>query len=986
VLIEDAMSQYPRRILPVIIFLFLSFFCTGSFAAEQKDPTPTQTAPEINQLLQSDPKAYEALQQGVESIKRGQVGPGTLQQLRDKFQQENLIPPETGMAPDTLQELREKIWQDKIPSMEGMEGMEVFRQTGEEKEEEETGLPEEEQKQQKKKETERESERAETSSFFQRIFGMELPELNLFGHAIFKQSAELAKPLKNTPVPADYLIGPGDVFNVLIWGRLDASYELEVDNEGVINFPKIGPLTVAGLSYKEAKDLIIRKAEAITGVNISVSMGRLRTMQVFVLGEVAKPGLHTISSLATVINGLLAAGGPTQQGSLRHVQVKRQGETIAHIDLYDFLLQGDVSKDLRLMPADVVFVPRVTTLVALTGNVGNPAVYELQDNDRSLHAALSLAGGLAPQAYDQRIQIKRASENQEEIVLDVPFAELGEHEQVVLQSGDVIDIFPLLAGAVNAVKLLGNVKRPGPYAFKEGMRLGDLIADASILKDDTYFDYGLIRRYNRATMSPNYIPFNLGALLADPTGEADVALMPLDEVKIFNKWKFVDKPVAAITGEVHKPGLYEVQGMRVRDLIFQAGGLTRSAFMKIGHLFRSDPPDMEVSIHSFDLDRVLAGDPEHNLLLQDRDRLVVHNVWEYADKYLVSIQGEVNRPGPYPYAANMTIRDLILVAGNIKESAYLENGEVVRSEIVDGKKVQTSLHVFDLAKVLSGDPEHNAGLQPWDVVNIKKIPEWGESKNVSIEGEVLFPGTYSIRKGEKLSTVIERAGGFAERAYFRGAIFTRESVRILQQERLDDLVAKLAKEMAQVATSELAGALSEEDVKGEQAVASAQQSLLNRLRNVKATGRVVIKLAPGPAFAESNYNLVLEDEDKIIIPPRPDTVSVAGEVYNPTSLIYDSNNPEVGHYLALTGGPSKYANAKEIFILRADGTVVSKNGGGYSQPLFSGFDNTPLYPGDTIVVPPKLLHTRLKREIKDITSIMYEIAVSAGIIINQVFQ
>jgi polysaccharide export outer membrane protein len=288
--------------------------------------------------------------------------------------------------------------------------------------------------------------------------------------------------------------------------------------------------------------------------------------------------------------------------------------------------------------------------------------------------------------------------------------------------------------------------------------------------------------------------------------------------------------------------------------------------------------------------------------------------------------------------------------------------------------------------VLSGDPENNALLQPWDVVNIKKIPEWGESKNVSIEGEVLFPGTYSIRKGEKLSTVIERAGGFAERAYFRGAVFTRESVRVLQQQRLDDLVAKLAKEMAQVATSELAGALSEEDVKGEQAVASAQQSLLNRLRSVKATGRVVIKLAPGPAFAESNYNLVLEDKDKIIIPSRPDTVSVAGEVYNPTSLIFDSSKPEVSHYLALTGGPSKYANAKEIFILRADGTVVSKNGGGYSQPLFSSFDKTPLYPGDTIVVPPKLLHTRLKREIKDITSIMYEIAVSAGIIINQVFQ
>jgi protein involved in polysaccharide export with SLBB domain len=345
----------------------------------------------------------------------------------------------------------------------------------------------------------------------------------------------------------------------------------------------------------------------------------------------------------------------------------------------------------------------------------------------------------------------------------------------------------------------------------------------------------------------------------------------------------------------------------------------------------------------------------------------------------------VNAPGDYPLTVNMTVQDLILVAGNIRESAFLEQAEIIRSDIVAGKQVQTSLLTFDVKQALAGDPAHNIKLQPWDRIHIKQIPEWGESETITVSGELFFPGTYSIRKGERLSSLIERAGGFTEHSYFRGAVFTRESVRIEQQKHLDDIINRLSREVSQAATSQLAGAMNQADMEEQKVIMGAQQSLISRLKEVKAEGRVVIRLAPGPEFAQSNYNLALEAGDRLYIPHKPDTVSVAGEVYNPANLVFNQKKPEAKLYLALTGGPTKYANEKGMYILRADGTVLSKSGAGQSNVWLSSFEDTPLYPGDTLVIPPKLIHTRFKTELKDITSIIFELAVSAGIIINQVF-
>jgi protein involved in polysaccharide export with SLBB domain len=801
--------------------------------------------------------------------------------------------------------------------------------------------------------------------------------LKIYGHELFKRAPSTFAPVKAIPVSNDYIIGPGDEIKILMWGRMDAEYSLEVDSEGVINIPEIGPMVVIGITYGELKAQIKRKVEAITGVNVHVSMGRLRSIQVFVLGEVKTPGLYTVSSLATIGNALLVSGGPTELGSLRRIELKRKGRVISTVDGYDFLLRGDISRDIRLMPGDVIFVPQVGPMVWVSGNVRRAAIYELKD-DRTLQTALRLAGGLAPQAYNQRIQIERYSRHQIQVVLDITYEELDKRKPISLQDGDLLRVFSILPTSVNAVYLYGNVLRPGQYAYKPGSRLLDILPDLKSLEVDTYLDYALIKRYRRTDMKAELIPFDLGRLLLYRDGSQNLPLKPLDEIYIFSRWMFQDKPSASIEGEVRKPGRYVIDQMKVKDLIFKAGSLTRDAHLRLGHVYRTHPRTKEVTIHSFHLGKALKEDPEQNLPLKDLDRVVIHSVWEYVQKYDVSIRGEVNKPSDYPYATNMTIRDLILVGGNVKDSAYLEKGELVRFQVVEGKEVHTSLINFNVRLALQGDPRHNLKLKPLDVLHIKQIPEWAEARTVTVRGEVYFPGSYEIRRDERLSSVIERAGGFTDGAYFRGAVFTRESVREIQQKRLNDMMEKLRVEIARASSKEVQAALSKEDLAQQQQFIAAQQGLLGRLERVKASGRVVIALTPMAVFKQSDSDMILDDGDELHVPQKPDTVNVLGEVYNPTSLVFEEDNPTVGYYLAKTGGPTENAEKGQIYVIRADGTVVSEKGSG---SWLSGFERTKLYPGDSILVPQKIIYPNWMATAKDITQILYQIAIGAAVTI-----
>jgi polysaccharide biosynthesis/export protein len=898
------------------------------------------------------------------------------------------------------------------------------------------------------------------------------PLLEIFGHNLFLSPPSTFAPIAGMPVSNDYVIGPGDEIRVTLWGRLEESYLLTVDNEGGILFPKIGRLSVAGLTFSELKEMIRRKAEAITGVSVDVTMGRLRTIQVFVLGEVKSPGLYTVSSLSTVINALLASGGPTRLGSLRNIQLKRNYNVLATIDIYDFILKGDTSKDARLMPGDVLFVSQAGPMVSVSGSVKRPAVYELKDN-ATLQNAIHLAGGFAATAFNQRIQIERAYQNTSNIVRDITYDELKKEKPISLEDGDLIKVFSIIPQPLNAIFLFGNVLRPGQYAYRSGIRILDIVGDPQKLDRDTFYDYALVKRYKYDDMKAELIPFDLGRLLLLKDGSQNITLMPRDEIYIFNKSQFEDKPYAVVEGEVREPGTYIIDDMRIRDLILKAGDLTadaylpkgeiiridethksrtlyfnieaamagapnhnlpvksrdkvvihsiweekwretvtiegdvntpgeflltsdmrlkdlifkaahltREAYLEVGHIFRTDPKTKEITIHTVNLKKALEGDFEDNIQLQDLDRVLIHNIWDYKEKYTVKITGLVRNPGDYPFATNMTVRDLILVAGNVRDGAYMDEAELARFEIVDGNRVETSIHKLNLKMVMADAPDNNLALQPLDVLLIKEIPEWWNKKRtVAISGEVHFPGTYQLRKDDRLSDLIERAGGFADSAYLRGTVFTRESVKALQQQRIDEMVKRLEIESTRLSSAEVQAAVSKEELAAQVEFISAQQLLIDKLKDTEATGRVVISLLPVEELRNSSMDMVLEDGDTLKIPKKPNIVTILGAVYNPTSLLYDKERPAIRHYLEATGGPTENAREQYMYVVQADGTVISKRKGSW----WKDFEETKLYPGDTVLVPEKIVRPSYMRDIKDITQILYQIAVTAGITITQVF-
>ncbi len=821
--------------------------------------------------------------------------------------------------------------------------------------------------------------------------------LDIFGHKLFSESPGTFEPVSNAPVSRDYVIGPGDEVEVLMWGRIDARYSLKVDREGTINFPQIGPIQVAGLTFEEMSTVIIGKAESITGVNISVSMGKLRTIQVFVLGEVKSPGIYSVSSIATVSNALLYSGGPTKLGSLRNIQVKRGGKLLSTIDLYDFMLKGDTTQDVRLMPQDVIFVPQAKTMVSVSGDVKRPAIYEFINNP-TLSATIDLAGGLTPKALNHRIQIQRYQQNQFQVILDIAYDHLNKNNDFFLKDGDQVKVFSIYDKNRNSVFLYGNVKYPGAYAHKQGMRLLDLLPDIEALNIDTYFDYALIKRYPLEAMEYKLIPFDLGKLILQNVDSQNILLEPRDEVYVFNKAMFTERISATVEGQVRKPGRYfiDINGMRLKDLVLKAGNLNRDAYMNIVHLYRVKKDTSEINLITLNLEKAMSGDPADNIILEDQDRIIVHNKWDFKEKYNVSIKGMVSNPGEYPYAENMTAADLIRIAGNVKTAAYMEEAELVRTNIIENKQVVTSVEPFNITLALNNDPFHNKKLKPLDVITVKAIPDWwGLKDEVEITGEVFFPGKYNIRKGEKISELIERAGGFTEYSYLRGAIFTRESVKIVQQQRIDEMLNRIEEDYARFSSQQTQSALSKEELATQGQFLSAQKALIDKLKTVKASGRVVLKMLPLNSYKNTPSDLKLDGRDTLYIPKEPATVNVVGAVYNPNSFTYNKNKT-LKYYISQTGGPTINAEEESIYVVRADGTVFSSRqmpsflGASWSQDerrwgFWDKFEDLPIYPGDTVLVPEKIIKPTFMREVKDISEILYQIAVIAGITITQVF-
>jgi len=814
-------------------------------------------------------------------------------------------------------------------------------------------------------------------------------DIKPFGYDFFRDAAiKVLTDRKDIPVHSEYVIGPGDEVKILLWGRVNAQYNLIVDRDGNITVPQIGPLHIAGMNFEKMKTYLIQQSKQIVGANINVTMGALKSIPIFVLGDVKRPGSYTIGSFSTITDALLISGGPTNIGSMRNIQLKRNDKTIAVFDLYDLLLKGDKSKDKMLQSGDIVFVPVSGPLVGVAGNVKRPAIYELKDK-HDLLSLFDMAGGVIPSAYTQQIQVERIQKNERTIVVDINDKDLTMSKGFMLQDGDLVKVFPIVDKDMNVVFLNGNVKRPGKYEYKLGMRVKDLIKDSTDLLKETHFEYALIKRIKPPALKTELIPFNIGKLLFDGDVTNNIELEPQDNIYVFSKWFFKDKPFVTIEGEVRKKGTFNLlENYKVKDAILEAGGLTKDANLRRGEIFRMDKNGMVTQVY-FNVGLAMADNPDANILLEDRDKVVIHSIWEDQYKQIVTIEGDVKKPGGYPLAKDMHISDLLFASGNILESAYLDSAEVSSYIMEDGKEVKVDHRAINLKAALARDPEHDLLLKPYDRVFVKRIPGWGEERFATISGEVNFPGKYIIKKGEKLSSIIERAGGYTGNAYLRGAVFIRGRVKELQQKGLDEMISRLERELLAEGSLQVATSLSKEEIEAKRVELEQKQKFIESLKKLKIVGRMTIKLAHLRLLKGSEYDIELEDGDSLYIPLKGSVVNVVGAVMSGSSFVY-SDRFDYRDYIKIAGGYTRYADTDNVYVLKIDGSARKLSRGFFnwndsrSRWEIAGFDEEvkDIEPGDTIVVPEKLERIAWLREVKDITQILFQIAVTTGVVIT----
>lgn len=814
-----------------------------------------------------------------------------------------------------------------------------------------------------------------------------LGNLTQFGYGFFRPGASGFDPVTDVPVGPDYVVGSGDRLNVTLWGSVDGSYDLEVNRSGEITLPRAGAVKVAGVPFGQLPKLLTAKLSAVyANFQISVTMGKVRLIKVYLVGEVQAPGDYNISSLSTLINALTAAGGPTRNGSLRSIAIKRDGRLAETVDLYDFFLKGDKSRDIRLQPGDTVYVPAVGAVVGVAGNVRRPGIYELK-NEKNLRDVLALADGIVPTGYLQRLQISRTEAHDKKVVADVSLDPKGSGKSVeeltasiAVKDMDLVKVFPIDFTIRDRAKLDGYVLRPGLYTLKPGMRVKDLIGENNLLPE--YFpDTVEITRLTPPELLPQKIYLNLEKALKGEPGD-NILLAEFDTLRVFSRAEMEEVPTVTISGEVNRPGSYRLtQKERVADLVKEGGNLKRQGNARKVEVRRLRYGEDRITPYSIyvDIEQAFQGNPEHNILLEPFDEVVVKK-WEMEQPKFVRISGEVQKPGSYRLVEGMTVADLVQEAGNTTKSAFLKHAEITRLTIT-GNSVTSYPITVRLEEALAGDPQANVLLQDQDEVMIRRLPEWMDEteRYVTLKGEVRFPGNYPIYKGEKLSSVLKRAGGFTDKAYLKGSKFTRKSVQMLQQKRMEEVVARTEQDLAHKQQEMAQLAASKEELEATRATIDGIRASLEKLKAARAEGRVSIRLAGEDQLAGSPYDLELQGGDALEIPQSTNSVLVFGEVYNPTTVVHIPGE-NLRYYLKRAGGATGAGDANEMYVIRADGTVESRKES--TRFLFyDGFERIHLDPGDTVVVPQAIDRVAWMRELKDIAYIVGQTALAAGVLV-----
>ena len=693
----------------------------------------------------------------------------------------------------------------------------------------------------------------------------------------------------DVPLGPDYVVGPGDTLAIEMWGGITLSISRVVDRDGRVLLPEAGSLQVAGLTLERVRTLIGDALQRqYRNAQVAVTISHLRSVRVYVVGDVQRPGGYDISSLATPLSALYAAGGPTSVGSLRTVLHYRGKQLIEDVDLYDFLLHGVRNGSARFESGDTLLVPPAGPQVAVSGSVKRPAIYEMKAGETTLATVIDDAGGFTVAASLSHITIERIDANRQRttvtLQLDGKQSSQADRHAIAdfqVKDGDRIRVEPILPYSERVIYLEGHVVRPGRLPYADGMRLSDVL--------HSYRD-----------------------MLPEPAAR--------------------------------------------------------------GEIIRLVPPDLHAETIDFDVPDVLIGNA--NADLQPFDTIRIFGRYE-VDEPKVTIRGEVLRPGVYPLSKGMTAAQLVRMAGGFKRDALLDSADLTSYGVINGNRVVENLATVQIGSVVRGtDPQADVLLKPGDILSIHQITNWNDiGESITIEGQVRFPGSYGFHDGERLSSVLRRAGGFLPTAYPRGAVLVREQVRDLEQKSREELIRQIETNSASARLSPNLGA--GDSGATLQLIKAQQDEVLSDLKNHPPTGRMVIHItADIDSWANTPADIELRRGDVLTIPKRPGFVLITGQVYNSTALTF-SPDKTAGWYLSHAGGTNTTANRKEIFIIRANGSVVGRHSGGWFE---GNVLSTKLDPGDVVVVPQKIIGSSLLwRNLLTTAQLASSIAITASV-------
>ena len=820
--------------------------------------------------------------------------------------------------------------------------------------------------------------------------------LERFGYDYFLNDQNTFLPNKDTPIPADYVLGPGDTIKIILFGNTNKKYTLEVTREGDIFLPEIGPISIAGLTFRDVKETVNQIIDnQLIGTKATLTLGNLRSVNIFVLGEASKPGMYTISALSTLTNAILSNGGIKTTGSLRNIQLKRNGVIISNFDFYDLLLKGDTSNDFRLMSGDVVFIPPTQKLVGISGEVKRPGIYELKDNEDA-EDLISFAGALTAKADLSSIEIERIDSSTNSFsLIDVDLGTI-EFAQLELEDGDKLAIYPITDKLNNAVLLRGHSQKPGFYPWKEGKRILDIISSREKLLPMTDMDYLLIKRESNISQGYEFIHVDLDELLEEPDSQKNILLNNRDEIILFPSLLDVNLIRTVETESDYENNDPKLSAYYVRKSMMESMETTvnNRPITNMNNSNTIDPAQIEKKyFHYYVYDYCVVDESliielfnleeqsDQIKIVADPDVVANMQLTRYCRQQIidpilaviqqqsspknpeqkVTIYGNVSFPGVYPLTKNASLKNGLAAAGGLSGLTYTDEIDVSKKRYPDKEIIEETV-MADINEI------ENIILDPLDVITVKKL---GYSPSiVNIEGEVYFPGSYPVTENESLTSLIKRAGGLKENASLKNIFFQRSSLIESDLKRLSTAQANLRKELILISQESLG---SDED--DQNYLDKILELTEQEIPDTSLLGRLVID---GEAiFDQTATDIQLVNGDLIKIPKEPQTIKVIGEVYAPNSHLYESKFSIVD-YIEMSGGLNDYADNDSIYVIKQNGSVnivgrTSRSSEGFFRGSSRGIEA-----GDTIVIPLKINTFSGLKATTEITQIVYQMALAAA--------